>query len=76
MLADPVPESLGARQPMKESTTTADGVGGRERLATMAADAMERPGATAGAGDSLDVGARAVNIALESRAERPVVQEE
>ena len=33
MLADPVPESLGARRPAEESTTTAGGLGSGEWLA-------------------------------------------
>ena len=43
MPANSIPESLGARRPTKESTTAADGVGGGERLAMMAADATETP---------------------------------
>ena len=76
MLADPILESPGARWPTEESTTAADGVGGGERLATMVADAMETLGAIARAAKSLEVGARAANIAPESGAGRLVVSKE
>ena len=69
MPVDSVPESSGAQLFAEESTTAADGVGGGERLTTMAADVMESPGATAGSTESLEAGAGATNVA-------PVVPEE
>ena len=66
MPVDSVPESSGAQLFAEESTTAADGVGGGERLATMAADAMEMPGATARATESLEVGAGAADVMSES----------
>ena len=49
---DSVPESLGARRFAKDSTTTADGVGGGERSATTMGDSTEMLGATARAAKS------------------------
>ena len=71
MPADPFPKSLGARWPTEESTTAADELGDRERLAPMAV-----PGATAGATGSSEVDARVADTTPELGAEKPVVLEE
>jgi len=57
MPADPVSESPSARRPVEESTTTADGVGGREWMVTTVADATETLGAMMGAAKPSEVGA-------------------
>jgi len=68
MPADSVPESLGARRFANESYIAVDGVGGGERLAMTAADAMEMLGATARATESSEVGARATGAVSEPEA--------
>ena len=73
---DSVPKSWVTRQFAEDSTTAADGVGGEERLATTAGDSMEIPGATARATESLEAGAGATDIVLDSRAQGPVALEE
>ena len=60
MLVDPVLESLGARRPIVESTAAANELGGGERLATTAANAME----TTGAAEPLEAGVGAANIGV------------
>ena len=66
MPTDSILESLGTQRFAKESATAADGVGGGERLATTAADAMETPGATTGDAEPLEAGAGAVDVVPES----------
>ena len=61
---------------MEESTTAANGVGGRERLTMAVADATEMLGETAGATKSSKARAGATNVAPESRVGRPVVPKE
>ena len=61
-------ESLGARRSVEESTTTADGGGSGERLATKVADVMEMPGATVRAAESSEAEARAVDVVSKSAA--------
>ena len=43
LLADPVPESLGARWPAEESNTVADVLGGGEHLVPMADGSTAMP---------------------------------
>ena len=69
---DSVQESSSAHQFAEDSTTTADGVGGRERLATTTGDSMVMPGAAVRATESLKVEAGAV---LKSGVQRPTVSE-
>ena len=76
MWTDSVLESPGARQFVKDSTTTADGVGGGERLATMVDDSTEMPGATVRAAKSLEAGAGAIDVVPESGAQMPASSEE
>ena len=73
---DSVLESPGARQFVKDSTTTADGVGGGERLATTVDDSTEMPGATARAAKSLEAGAGAIDVVPESGEQMPASSEE
>ena len=74
--ADSFPESPCASQFAEDSTTVADGVGGRERLATTVDDSIEKPGVTARAAKSSEVGAGAVDDVLKSRTQRPEALEE
>ena len=66
--ADSVLESPITRRFVEYSTTTANGVGGGERLATMADDSTETLGAMARAIESSKAEAGAVDAMLESRA--------
>ena len=68
MPTDPVPESLGARRPMEESTATADGLGDRERLALTVDETAAVPEATARATRSSEAEDGVVNVAPESGA--------
>ena len=61
-------ESMGAHRFVEDSTTTADGVGGGERLVTTAGDSTETPGATVRAVKSIEAGVGATDIKLESGA--------
>ena len=74
--ADSTPESLGTQWFVEESATAADGVGGEEWLTTMAAYVMEMPRTMAGAAESSKAGARATDIMLEFRVQRPAALEE
>ena len=76
LLADPVPESLGARWPAEESTAVADELGGGEQLALMVDEPPAVPGATAAATGSLEMEAGVADAAPESGAEKLVVLEE
>ena len=72
----PIPESPGTRQSAKESTATADGLGGGERLASTADGSAAALEATVGTAGSSGAKARVADVAPESRAERPAVPEE
>ena len=76
MLADPVPESLGARRPAEESTTTAGGLGSGERLAPMEDRSTTMPGETIEAAGALEADAGVANTTPESGAEKTMVPEE
>ena len=76
MRTDSILESPSAHRSAEESTTTIGGVGGGELLATTVADVTETPGAMAGTTEPSEVGARAVDIVLESGAQRPAASEE
>ena len=76
MLANPVPKSPGARQPMKESTAAADELGGGERLASMVDEPATVPRATAGAAGSSEADAGVADAAPELGAEEPVEPKE
>ena len=65
-LVDSIAESPSARWFAEESTTAADGVGDRERLATTAGDSVEMLGAMAGATESSEAGAGATDVMPES----------
>jgi len=71
---DPIPESLGTRQPTEESSAPAGGLGDSERLAPTADRSAAVPGATVEAAKSS--GAEARVVALESRAEKLAMPEE
>ena len=73
---DSIPESPGAHQFAEDPATTADGVGGGDRLATMAGDLMETPGEMTRANESSEAGAGAVDVVPESRVHMPVALEE
>ena len=62
---DSTPESLGAQWFVEESTTTAGGVEGGERLATMVDDSVETLGATARAAESSEARAGAADVMPE-----------
>ena len=76
MPAAPVLESPGAQQPAEESTATADGLGGGERLASMVDGSVTVPGATAKAAGSSRAEAGVAEATPEARAEKPVVPKE
>jgi len=61
---------------MEESTTAADGDGDGERLLTTVGDSVETPVAMVGAIESSEVGAGAIDVLLESRAQRPAASKE
>jgi len=73
---DSILESLGSRQFAEDSTTTADGVGGGERLVMMVGDLTETSGATVRATKSSKVKVGATDVVLESEAQRPIAPEE
>ena len=51
---DPIPESLGARQPVEESNAPSTGLGGDERLASTVDGSVAAPKAMAGTAGSLE----------------------
>ena len=75
MPTDPVLESLGAWRPTEESTATADELGSRERLASMADEPAAVPEATARATGSSEAEAGVADAVPESGVEKPVVPE-
>ena len=76
MLVAPVSKSPGARQPAEESTATADGLGGGERLVSTADGSAIVPGATVEATRSSGAKAGVVDTALESEAEKLMVSKQ
>ena len=73
---DSVPGSPSAYRFAKDSTTTADGVRGGERLATTTGESMEMPGAMARATESLKAVAGATDVVPKSGARRSAVSKE
>ena len=76
MLADPVLESPGARWPIEESTTTAGGLGGGERLTPMADGSATMLEETAGIAKSLGVEVGVAGVTPTLGPEKPTVPEE
>ena len=76
MSVAPVPESPGAWQSVEELTAIADGLGGGERLASMADGSATVPRAMVEAAGSSEEEAKVADAALEARVEKPVVLEE
>ena len=69
----PVPESLGARQSVEESTAPVGGLGGGERLAPMVDGSAAVPRATAEAAGSSGAKAGVSHATSEFRMEKPMV---
>ena len=73
---DPMLESPVARWPMEESTATANGLGGGERLASTADGSATVPEATMETAESSGAEAKAADATLAFGAEGPTVPEE
>ena len=76
MPAAPVLESPGARQPAKESTAPASGLGSDEGLASVVYGSAAVPEAMVGTARSSGAEAGVIGVALESEAEKPAMLEE
>ena len=76
LLADPVPESTGARRPTEESTATTGGLGGDGQLALMADGSATVHGAMAETARSSMANARDAGAVPESGAAKLVAPEE
>ena len=61
-----IPESPGAHQFVEDLAIATDGVGGGERLVTMAGDSIEMPGAMTRGTESSEAGAGATDVMPES----------
>jgi len=76
MLADPILESSGARQPTEESIAAASGLGGSEQSAPTVDGSTTMPKATVETAWSSVANAGDASAMPESRAAKPVVLEE
>ena len=76
MLVDPIPESLGARRSVEESTAATGELGGGKRLASIADRSVTVPEATMETVGSLGAEAGAIDAAPAFGAEEPAVPEE